>query len=253
MIQSIQRAVEIMDVMSSESRKFSVIELATATGMHPSTIHRFLSSLLECGLVAKDESAKLYYLGPALIPLGQRAAEQIDLRTIAKPFMEKLSAQTGEDTYLVVRSNYRGIVIEHTLGNQTLKYVSLPGNEAALHSGAIRKTLLAYQTPDFIDDYIARRLERYTDNTTVDEETLRIDLSRIRANGYAITHGEYIDSVYGFGAPIFDSQNTAIAAVGIIAPDIRINEENKYDLAIKVKMCAVEVSAHMGCSLPVFP
>ncbi len=248
MNQSIHRAVDILEALGQENRKYSIAEIAETTKIHPSTVHRFLSTMITRGLVSKDESAKLYCLGPALIPLGNRAAEQIDLRSIAIPIMTKLSSLTGEDTYLVIRTGFRGIVIEQVMGRQAVKY--LPGKEAALHSGAIRKTLLAYQSAEFIDDYITRTLERYTENTTIDGESLRHDLAKIREDGYAVTHAEYIEGVYGFGAPVFDSTNQIVAAVGIIAPDIRVNDTNKYELAVKVKMCAVEISNSLGCTLP---
>lgn len=249
MIQSVHRAMDILEAMSQENRKYSVAEIAAATKANSSTVHHFLTTMVSRGLVAKDEKAKLYYLGPALISLGNKAAEQMDLRTIAAPIMSRLSELTGEDIYLVIRIGYRGVVVEHILGSHPIKYVNLPGNEAELHSGAIRKTLLAYQSDEFIDEYIKRSLARYTENTTIDEETLRQDLTRIKENGYAVTHAEYIDSVYGFGAPIFNASNQIAAAVGIIAPDIRISEANKYDLAVKVKMCAIEISNHLGCSM----
>ena len=251
MIQVLERAMNILDLLATENKKCSIAEISTKLDLSSSTVHRILNTLLSKRFVEKDESSKLYYLGSHLIFLGQRAFNYVELRKIAMPLIKKLSEKTGEDVYLAIRSGYHGFIIDKEIGNQHIKYVEMPGNINELHCGAIRKVLLAFQNEEFIDEYTSRPdLVKYTDNTVVDPDVLRKQLKIIKNDGYAITYAEYIDGVFGFGAPIFDSTNEIVASMGILAPEIRINDKNKNELVNNVKKCSIEISKRMGSTLP---
>ena len=153
MIQSIQRAVKILDVMKIPDKEFSIREISLATSLSASTVHRILATLVECNYVTHDEVTHNYKLGSALISLGIAAIHNTKLQEASVRILKKLSSLTQEDSFLMIRSGNKGIIIQKEQGPNNLKVVENFGYEISLHWGAIRKVLLAYQSDEFIQKY----------------------------------------------------------------------------------------------------
>ena len=100
MIQSISRALDLLELLKRPQRTFSIAQLSSDIGLPPSTVHRLLQTLCEKGFVYRDEQTHLYQLGPALISLGTAAAQGQDLRQLATPVLQRLAQQALEDAFL---------------------------------------------------------------------------------------------------------------------------------------------------------
>lgn len=247
MIQSLLRSMELLEVLREKNTSFSIAELAEAMALPPSTVHRILQTFCEKKYIIRDERTHTYRLGPALIPLGKAAARGIRLQDAAHPVLESLSRESKEDSYLVIPVGNKGLVIEKVDGPSHLKVVEEFGYEMYLHCGAFRKVLLAYQTPAFIDQYFKTIIVNDQAFPHVRPEDLKAELKKIRRDGYAITHGEYVNDAIGIGAPIFNSDGELAGSIGIIAPEIRI-ETDDYLITLRelVRRHAAGLSADMG-------
>ena len=101
MIQSLLRAMELLELLKEANHKYSIAELSESTGLPPSTIHRILQTFCEKKYVIRDEHAHTYQLGPALISLGRAAADNVRIQDAALPILKNLSYCTREDSYLI--------------------------------------------------------------------------------------------------------------------------------------------------------
>ncbi len=247
MIQSLLRSMELLEVLKEKNHSFTIAELSEIMGLPPSTIHRILQTFCEKKYVVRDTRSHTYRLGPALIPLGKAASKGIRLQDAAKPILEALSEQTGEDTYLVIPVGNKGLVIEKCDGPSHLKVVEEFGYEMYLHCGAIRKVLLAYQSPVFIEEYIRNVISKDIAYPRVRPEDLKLELEKIRRDGFATSRSDYVADAVGVGAPVFNSEGELACSIGIIAPDVRIaNEAHLQNLLDHVKSFAAELSSDLG-------
>ena len=160
MIQSLLRAMELLELLKEANHKYSIAELSESTGLPPSTIHRILQTFCEKKYVIRDEHAHTYQLGPALISLGRAAADNVRIQDAALPILKNLSYCTREDSYLIIQVGDKGLVLDKTDGPNHLKVVEEFGYEMDLHCGAIRKALLAFQSDEYIRRYLDTRLNR---------------------------------------------------------------------------------------------
>lgn len=160
MIQSLLRAMELLELLKEANHKYSIAELSESTGLPPSTIHRILQTFCEKKYVIRDEHAHTYQLGPALISLGRAAADNVRIQDAALPILKNLSYCTREDSYLIIQVGDKGLVLDKTDGPNHLKVVEEFGYEMDLHCGAIRKALLAFQSDEYIRRYLDTRLTR---------------------------------------------------------------------------------------------
>ena len=246
MVQSVARTLELLEVMKQPQKSFSLAQLSDSLGLPPSTTHRILQTLCEKNYVVRDERAHLYSLGPALISLGAAATRNLDLKSIATPVLQHLASQSREDSFLIILSGYRGIVLSHEEGPRNLKIVEKLGHEVELHCGAIRKALLAYQGGTFLQNYLRYCQQNPCCHPLNDPAALMAELKEIRRSGVALTHGDYIQDAVGIGAPVYDAQGRVISSLGIVLPASRADEETLTSLQEMVKASAARLSTCLG-------
>ena len=246
MIQSVERTLELLEAMNQPQKDFTLAELSAAVQLPPSTTHRILQTLCKKNYVVRDNRAHLYRLGSALIPLGAAASQSLDLKSAARPILQRLAAQAREDSYLVILSGYRGIVLCHEDGPNSLKIVDRPGQEVELHCGALRKSILAYQDGAFIQNYLRHCQQTFCSHPLVDSSVLLSELKSIRQEGISITYGDYLEGAVGIGAPVFDAFGQVHASVGLVLPVGRAQGALLPPLKEAVKRYAAELSTCLG-------
>lgn len=249
MIQSILRAAGLLEVLKVHDKEFTVADISREMQLPPSTVHRLLETLCEIRYVVKDDRAHTYKLGPALISLGLIPQHNLHLQNFAKPVLDKLSHETDEDSYLIIKCEYKGLLIEQSQSSNPLKVVDKHGYERDLHCGAIRKALLAYQTDDFIKNYISQVLTKDSAFPKTSPQTLLENIEMIRKTGISISYGDYIKDTVGIAAPVFNYNNNIVASMGIIIPTSRLKGDDHLNkLKTIVKRYANELSISIGVS-----
>jgi len=249
MIQSILRASELMEVIKVPDKEFTISDLSREMELSPSTIHRILQTLCKIRYVIKDERAHTYKLGPALISLGLVSQHNLCLLDFSKPILNKLSIKTDEDAFLIIKSEYKGLLLQESQSSNPLKIVDKYGYERYLHCGAIRKTLLAYQSDDFIKYYLSQVLTKDDAYPKIAPQDLISDLELIRKTGISFSHGEYIKNAIGIGVPVFDFNNNIVASIGIVFSDLRLKSDDHLEkLKNIVKHYGKELSILIGVS-----
>ncbi|WP_129600367.1 IclR family transcriptional regulator [Anaerophilus nitritogenes] len=249
MIQSILRASLILDVLKVPDKEFTIADISQKLHLPPSTVHRILQTLCQIRYVIKDERAHTYKLGPALIPLGLISQHNLHLLDFARPILNKLAYETDEDSFLIIKSEYKGLVLETAQSSNPLKIIDKYVYERDLHCGAIRKALLAYQTDDFIQSYISHVLNKNSAFPKMSPQTLLRSIEMIRKTGISFSYGEYINNAMGIGAPVFDFNNEIVASIGIVFSASRVKDDDYLKkLKSTVKYFANKLSVSLGNS-----
>lgn len=246
-IQSLRRSMKILALMSRGGKTdYTLAELAAEARMPASSVYRILQTFALDQYVLADGRTHTYRLGPALVPLCQTAGEDSDLKRAAMPYLEEMAARTGDDAFLMTVSGFHSRTLAKAEGPGRIKIVATFEGNTDLHCGANRKLLLAYQSEDFIDAYIARGLKAYTAQTITDRDRLLAELRAIREEGVSFSLGEFIEGAMGFSAPVRDRTGAVIASMGTTGPAIqvtaaRINAQKKV-----VADCAARLSEVLG-------
>lgn len=72
-MQSVERALEILEVISDHDGRLTLSHLSAETGLPAATVHRLLRTLIARGYIVQLKN-RSYALGGRLIPLGEVAA-----------------------------------------------------------------------------------------------------------------------------------------------------------------------------------
>jgi DNA-binding IclR family transcriptional regulator len=225
-VKTIDRLVEILDYFAHERRSLSLAELSAYLNLPKSTLHRFLTSLESHGVLRREEGNKKWRLGYHLIFWGSLATESTTLREIARPFMCRLVAETGETAILTIYHDHEVVVIDMCETSHSVRLKMETGKQRAPHAGASSKVLLAYLPEEEVNAIVAEKgLPRLCTNTITDLPTLKVELERIRQRGYAESLEETDPGAWGVATPIFDWRGKVVGAIGLAGPTQRYSQE----------------------------
>ena len=76
-VQSLDRAFAIIEHLSQNPGGMLLMDLSAATGLHKSTVHRLLASLINLGYVRKDSDSNKYRLTFKLFEISGRVVAGI--------------------------------------------------------------------------------------------------------------------------------------------------------------------------------
>ena len=103
-VKILDKALRVLMLFTPEQPEWGVTAIARSVDMPKSTVHRILRVFEQHGFLTQDADTRRFRLGLAGIELGRRAQEGLELRRIALPVMEQISALSGETVLLQVLS-----------------------------------------------------------------------------------------------------------------------------------------------------
>src|SRR6476659_9352629 len=101
-VKILDKAVRVLMLFTPEKPEWGVTGIAREVDMSKSTVHRILRVLEQHGFLTQDPGTRRFRLGLAGIELGRRAQAGLELRKVALPVMEQISAQSDETVLLQV-------------------------------------------------------------------------------------------------------------------------------------------------------
>ena len=247
-VQSVERAINIIEVMAEEAAPVTVTELADKVNLKISTVHRLLSTLMHRGYVEQDENNK-YKLGLKLMEIGNKVQHFADLRAVARPYLEELVDRCNETANLSILDNTEVVYIDQVESNNLIivKMFAQVGNRGPVHCTASGKVLVAFLPQEKIEEILDKiSLDKYTDKTISDARFLEKELGEIRKAGYALDLGEREEHVRCVAAPVFNHEGRVLASLSVSGPSTRINDQYLTELKEIVKDVAHKISVKMG-------
>lgn len=228
--QAVERAITILRCFVSTSESLGITELATATGLTISTVHRIVRVLTHEGLLVQDARGERYLLGPTLVMFGRHAQEQLGYSR-AQPILDELAAETGESVNLGIRTGNEVQIVLHAASPQPLRFDQVPGTRVPLNVSAMGKCFLAYSGS--IDDQLAGLgpLSGATEKSITNRKKLAEELQAVRRRGWALNDEERNPGVRAVAVPVLHHSGTAVAAVAVQGPTVRMTDDEVPRLA----------------------
>lgn len=234
-VRSVLRALDLLALFTEESSRWNVRELAEASGLAKTTTLRLVTTLERRGLLWAAGAGE-YSAGPGLLRWSRLARSVWQLSEPARQITRDLARHCGETVNIYVRSDIHRVCVAQEEGPQSLRHVVRVGDELPLWSGAASKVLLADA-----DDALLERISVAAPHEVAVAD-LRAQIAHAAEQGYAVTHGERELGASGLSAPVLDSANRVVAALGLGGPTPRFTEEKVLEFASAVRRAADEVS-----------
>ena len=237
LVQSVDRTLTLLEVLSDYSDGLGITEISDLVGLHKSTVHRLISTLIYKGYVVQDKESNKYKITFKLFELGSKKVDKLDLLKISKP-------------YTKIREEADIVYIDKVEANNTISMKSRIGNRAPMYCTATGKAMLAFLPKDeILKVWHSSKIAKLTENTITDFITFKKELQAIRENGYAIDNEENEIGVKCVGAPIFNMSGDVVAAISVTGPVTRITDDKIDFISKEVIQCTKLISKDMGYKL----
>jgi IclR family acetate operon transcriptional repressor len=215
-VESVQRAIAVLDVLAEARGELGTNEIARRTGLNVSSVSRLLATLVDGGLVQHIPSTGRYGLGIRILQLASVARENLDIRILARPYLEELTKITGETATLSLPGAHEVLTVDFVQSESSVRSVAAIGRNSVAHATAVGKVFLAWggRLPDGV-------LAAYTDRTVTDRAELAEEIQQVRAQGWAQAVGEREAELNAVAAPVRDATGGLVAILGIQGPATR--------------------------------
>ncbi|MDR2132091.1 MAG: IclR family transcriptional regulator [Clostridiales Family XIII bacterium] len=245
-VQSIERALDIIETLSTEQKGLGVTEISKRIGLHKSTTHRLLATLAHRGYAAKREDGG-YQLGLKLIEAVSCYINSLELQTEARPYVAQITAELGLTAHLGVLEGDRVVYIERMDVFSGIKLYSQIGLRMHAYCSSLGKCLLSGFGKAELQRVLANcSFNKFTPNTLSSFDALYAELKQVRARGFAVDNLEYSLNNRCIGAPIFDYRGEIIAAISASGPPTVLTEDRVLGVAEHVKAKALAISHNLG-------
>ena len=238
----VKKAFQILRLISETDRGLKISELSRDLGISKSTVHGITTALEELGAITRNPLTKSFTLGFTLFELGRSAYSRIDIKDLARPFMEDLMEKTEESVFLGVRNGDHVTVIDIVESTKDLKITSPLGTTIPLLAGATGKVFLSLMEINQASKIIkSKGLRKYTKNTITDPSLYLKEIVHAKESGYAIDNEEYISGVSAVAAPVLTKGHLK-SAVWVVGFKASIDEDKLNALAKETKNAAELIS-----------
>lgn len=213
-VNSVVRALGILRAIGSAGDRLTIGELSATLGMPKSSVHRLVSTLEREGFLTRHVETGRYQLGLEVLRLAGPALASVDLRRVARPYLEGLARDLRDTVHLGVLDRGDVIYIDKIESPSRVQMISSIGGRVPPHCTGLGKVMLAaLEDAAMLRIVEEKGLPAYTPATIVSLDALRTELAAIRARGYAVDEGEHESVVRCIAAPIRDSRFQTVGAV----------------------------------------
>ncbi|WP_395345788.1 IclR family transcriptional regulator [Variovorax sp. UC122_21] len=247
---SLQRAAAVLRLLATAGRRgMALTDLAKATGLPNSSIHRLLSQLLDERLAMRIEETRHYVIGPLAYELGLAAAQQFDIRAQLRPALERLARDAEETSYLILRSGDEAVCLDLAEGPTALRVVTLQiGSRRPLGWGAGGLAILSALEEDERRPILGRvtpRIERQWGFPGAQVEASVADAVR---TGVAVIRNRVNPGVTALGMAFLDSLGQVVGAVTLAAANARMSTERTALLAELLARARQDIRKTLGAA-----
>ena len=209
--------------------------------MASSTAHRILAMLQYRGFVLQDAATRSYLPGPQLDGLAYQLLRRLDVRTLARPVMERLNTELQETIHLGRLDGSDVHFIESIESARALRVGGRLGKSMPAHCTSTGKVLLAQLPHDeLLRLYPGEMLIQLTPNSIGTRTALLEALVTIRTQGWAGSCEESEEGVGSFAVALHAPGSVRLA-VNASMPISRMTEQTRRSVLAALIAAADEL------------
>ena len=247
--QSLERGLRLVEAVALNGARTSLAEAARRTGLHRSTAHHLLQTLVSLGYLRQDAETRAYELAAKPFQITGRIWSPEQLAAIAQSSLAELTRRSGEGSSFSVYRDGAVTVVAKCEHDGPVRVVQDLGARRPLHCTAVAKAILPWVPQPELAGLLARmRFARHTPKTLLTRAAFEAELRRIRAAGYALDDEEHIEGIRCIAMPVFGHAGQVVGSICTLGPKGRMTYQRLRDLRLPLGELSAKLSQRLGYS-----
>ena len=240
---AVNKATELIELLSNSPRPMGLSEIAKALGSNNNMCKRILVTLEDRGWLSVEDGPK-YKLSLKLYQIASRPVNRLDIVNEAFPLLRELWLDTGVNVMMIIPNKDVVIRVINFESAGRLRISCPIGTSSPLYGGASSMALLAYYSESSIEKAIEAAKSDSIQYGYCPADKIKAELKKIRRTKLAIhAHGRGFRCV---GSPVFDHTGRVVAAIGSTVPSGEYSIPELRKLGRRFVETAKAISQRMG-------
>lgn len=245
-IDAVEVAGAILQALLRCPRPARLKDIEIATGIPSAKIHRYLVSMIRCGLVRRHGSSGRYDFGLLAHQVGQVVARDNDVVSQIEARLAQFSQHIGE-VVGVAQWVGNGVTFVNWFESSPEFSIRLkPGMQLGITTSATAKLLAAHLPREATESLVRSELAERQMHPAGQIERVYREYAEIRARGIANSLGARRGGLNALSVPIFDRDGQVVVAVTALGMGPRFDADVAGKLAREMLALSEELSAQMG-------
>ncbi|WBO21325.1 IclR family transcriptional regulator [Sphingomonas abietis] len=221
-IQSIERAMAILETVARDGGSAKLSRIAEETGLGKTTAHNILTTLGALGYVRRRVGDTRYHLGGRIMNLARITGDDSSLRHRLRPALEAIAARSGETVYLGVPSGDEVYYLDMAGTPPVPEAYNAPGARDHLEGSAIGLVFLAFM-PGLRERVLLSRADALP-------PLVERDIAEVERLGFGLDLESHRSGLHCVAIP-WREEGEVRASLGLCGPAARLPKAKLAELA----------------------
>ncbi|HYP83635.1 IclR family transcriptional regulator [Variovorax sp.] len=244
---TLANAMDVLKLMARLRRDITVTDVATELGAPKSSVSRTLSMMAEYGFLDRDPVTRAYRPGGLIMEASYHFRASRNASSLLEDELDALVRETGYTGYINMLDGADSMVVQMRTGTGGALQVYTPvGTRAPAYASSMGRAILARLTDAEVNQLIGSRLEVRRGDTPRTRKDLLERLAVTRAQGWALSRGEFVTNVAGISAAVVDAADRQVYGIGIGLPAQDLTDDLIHRFGRRVRDAAMKVGKQIG-------
>jgi DNA-binding IclR family transcriptional regulator len=221
-------------------------ELADRTSLPKATVSRLTYTLTQLGFLSHDARSGAYAVAAGVLAPAYTFLSRLDIRRVARPYMQRLAIQPGVTVSLATRHELRMTAIESVVAESIVPHAGLFGGRASIARTAIGHAYLAGLQPEARDRLMAELEEHYAEDWPTIGARIQRDIRTIEKKGYCVVLGEWTPSISGVAVPIVVDDDGLVLSMSAGGPSKLLSADLLEELGVMMRGVRRDIERAIG-------
>ncbi|MGX9354551.1 IclR family transcriptional regulator [Roseobacteraceae bacterium S113] len=221
---TVGKALEVMDLVASFGRPVRFAEVQAISSYPKATLYRLIQTLVSQRMLSFDTERQTYAPGIRLVRLAHAAWASSSLAPIARPHIDRLSADVHETVHLAQLDGAQVLYVDKRNAVDPIEMYSQAGKVGPAYCTGVGKVMLAFLSETEAVDVIDQQsFHRFTNTTLTSAAALRRELVEIKSHGYGFDREEHEPGIICVAMPIRAASGRVLGALSVTSSTSRTN------------------------------
>lgn len=231
---AVEKAFAVLELISHHPNGLRMTDVVEQLSLPKTSTFVLLRSLEKMGYLMADPD-NCYRLTLRLFEIGMRAMNQVDIISVARPYLDRLVQETGLTAHLASVEGGDAVYLARRDAPGLVRFDTYVGKRTPAHLTAVGKAILAH-LPGAELDMVLPELDftAGTARAVSSSDALRAELARIQEAGFAVEDGEEVEGVRCVAAPVHQYGGRVVASVGVMQLQVTLGDDRLPEVAAEL-------------------